>query len=76
MSKFYASCDLAGLTTNPDNTLSCSTGWEIRETMFPLYELTTDELTLIMSGIFAFFAACAMVNRIVKSAASAGGTDQ
>lgn len=75
MSKFFPTCDPSGLVVNIDNTLTCTTGWELREVMFPMYELAPPDLALVMSATAAFLIACFASRGLVRTIFMAGNSD-
>jgi hypothetical protein len=57
MSMYFATCDLTNLVTNADGTLSC-TAWEMREVLFPMYELSAFDLATVIAATTGFLLVC------------------
>ncbi len=75
MSKVFPTCELSDLVINVDNTLSCSAGWELREVIFPMYELSGSDLALWMSATAAFLTACFACKGLVRTIFNAGSSN-
>jgi len=61
---YFPVCPAENITLNPDNTLSCSTGWQLHQSEFPFREMTPGERGEIMAAIALFLAVC-FVGKII-----------
>lgn len=65
MSKMMLTCDPLNLVVDGAGVPSC-TAWEMREVMYPMYELSGEDLALTMAATATFLITCYAGRRVVK----------
>lgn len=65
MAQVFATCELADLS-DVGGSLVCSSGWQYKEPMYPMYELDWADTATLMGLILIFFIACFSGRRLVK----------
>ncbi len=71
MAQVFPTCELADLS-EVSGTLVCSSGWQYKEPMYPMYELDAVDTASLMGLILLFFIACYTGRRLVKLLDMAG----
>jgi len=75
MTQMIISCELADLTVTNRGVPICSSGWQYKEVLYPIYELDAVDTASLMGLILVFFTACYAGRRLVKFLDMAGTSD-
>ena len=75
MSQMIISCELADLSVSNQGAPSCSSGWQYKEVLYPIYELDAVDTATLMGLILIFFTACFAGRRLIKFFDMAGTSD-
>jgi len=66
MTQFFPVCEFGDIVINVDNTISCTTGWEIREVAFSMSEISPEDMATIMAATLAYFIAAFAFKQLYK----------
>jgi len=65
MAQMFLTCDPSNLVIDGAGVPSC-TAWDMREVMYPMYELSGEDLALTMAATATFLITCYVGRRLVK----------